>query len=201
MGDEKEVKTVMREEVKSVMRDKETKGAAQDRKVSEELRAIEPDVYWGAVLERDAHFDGLFVYAVRSTGVYCKPSCPSRRPRREQVSFFASCEEAEGRGFRACRRCLPRETSAVDPAVELVLRVCAFVEAREGEAVSLEELGERERVSPQHLQRTFKRVTGITPRQYAAAHRLRRFKSKIKGGRGVTDALYEAGYGSSSRLY
>jgi AraC family transcriptional regulator, regulatory protein of adaptative response / methylated-DNA-[protein]-cysteine methyltransferase len=183
------------------MQDKEAQGAAQDRKIGEELRAIEPDVYWGAVLARDARFDGLFVYAVRSTGVYCKPSCASRRPRRAQVSFFASCEEAEGRGFRACRRCLPREPSAIDPAVELVLRVCAFVEAREGETVSLEELGERERVSPQHLQRTFKKVTGITPRQYAAAHRLKQFKSKIKGGRGVTDAMYEAGYGSSSRLY
>src|SRR5205085_4429049 len=173
----------------------------QDKKINRELRAIEPEVYWEALSARDARFDGLFVYAVRSTGVYCKPSCPSRRPRRERVSFFNSCGEAEAGGFRACKRCLPREAPAPDPSVELVLRVCNLIEAREGDTVSLEELGETFGVSPHHLQRTFKKVTGITPRQYAAADRLRRFKATIKGGRGVTEALYEAGYGSSSRLY
>jgi AraC family transcriptional regulator of adaptative response/methylated-DNA-[protein]-cysteine methyltransferase len=173
----------------------------QDRKINQELRAIEPEVYWEAVRARDARFDGLFVYAVRSTGVYCKPSCPSRRPRREQVSFFAACEEAEAGGFRACRRCLPREPSTPDPSVEMVLRVCSLIEAREGEAVPLEELGREVGASPHHVQRTFKRVTGITPRQYAAALRLKQFKTKVKEGRGVTEALYESGYGSSSRLY
>jgi AraC family transcriptional regulator of adaptative response/methylated-DNA-[protein]-cysteine methyltransferase len=173
----------------------------QDKNIKRELRAIEPEVYWDAVRASDARFDGLFVYAVRSTGVYCKPSCPSRRPRREQVSFYASCEEAEAGGFRACKRCLPREAHTPDPSVEMVLRVCNLIEAREGEAVSLEELGEALSVSPHHLQRTFKKVTGITPRQYAAADRLRRFKATIKSGRGVTEALYESGYGSSSRLY
>src|SRR5437868_2447529 len=148
----------------------------QDKSINGELRAIEPEVYWEAVRARDARFDGLFVYAVRSTGVYCKPSCPSRRPRREQVSFFASCGGAEAAGFRACKRCLPREASASDPALEMVLRACGLIEAREGEAVSLEELGEAAGVSPHHLQRTFKKVTGITPRQYAAACRLRQFK-------------------------
>jgi AraC family transcriptional regulator, regulatory protein of adaptative response / methylated-DNA-[protein]-cysteine methyltransferase len=179
----------------------EVMSVGQDKKISRELRAVEPEVYWEAVRAGDARFDGLFVYAVRSTGVYCKPSCPSRRPRRGQVAFYASCEGAEAEGFRACRRCLPREASAPDPSVEMVLRVCGLIEAREGEAVSLEELGESLGVSPHHLQRTFKKVTGITPRQYAAADRLRRFKSKVKEGRGVTDALYESGYGSSSRLY
>src|SRR5947209_17715432 len=173
----------------------------QDKNINGELRAIEPEVYWEAVSARDARFDGLFVYAVRSTGVYCKPSCPSRRPRREQVSFFASCEEAEAGGFRACKRCLPREAPASDPSAGMVLRVCGLIEEREGEAVSLEELGEAAGVSPHHLQRTFRKVTGITPRQYAAACRLRQFKTKIKEGRGVTEALYESGYGSSSRLY
>jgi AraC family transcriptional regulator, regulatory protein of adaptative response / methylated-DNA-[protein]-cysteine methyltransferase len=173
----------------------------QDKNIDRELRAIEPEVYWEAVSARDARFDGLFVYAVRSTGVYCKPSCPSRRPRRGQVAFFDSCGGAEAGGFRACKRCLPREPSASDPSVGMVLRVCGLIEEREGEAVSLEELGGAVGVSPHHLQRTFKKVTGITPRQYAAAQRLRQFKSKIKGGRGVTEALYESGYGSSSRLY
>ncbi len=173
----------------------------QDKNINRELRAIEPEVYWDAVRAGDARFDGLFVYAVRSTGVYCKPSCPSRRPRREQVSFYASCAAAEAGGFRACKRCLPRSVGAPDPSVEMVLRVCNLIESREGEAVSLEELGGALGVSPHHLQRTFKKVTGITPRQYAAADRLRRFKATIKSGRGVTEALYESGYGSSSRLY
>src|SRR3982750_894014 len=93
----------------------------QDKKINQELRAIEPEVYWESVRARAARFDGPFVYAVRSTGVYCKPSCPSRRPRREQVSFFAACEAAEAGGFRACKRCLPREPSASDPTVEMVL--------------------------------------------------------------------------------
>jgi AraC family transcriptional regulator of adaptative response/methylated-DNA-[protein]-cysteine methyltransferase len=180
---------------------REVMSVEQDKNIKRELRAIEPEVYWDAVRASDARFDGLFVYAVRSTGVYCKPSCPSRRPRREQVSFHASCEEAEAGGFRACKRCLPHEARAPDPSVEMVLRVCNLIEAREGEAVSLEELGETLGVSPHHLQRTFKKVTGITPRQYAAADRLRRFKATIKSGRGVTEALYESGYGSSSRLY
>jgi AraC family transcriptional regulator of adaptative response/methylated-DNA-[protein]-cysteine methyltransferase len=179
----------------------EVMSVEQDKNIDRELRAIEPEVYREAVRAGDARFDGLFVYAVRSTGVYCKPSCPSRRPRREQVSFFASCGEAEAGGFRACKRCLPRSARAPDPSVEMVLRVCNLIEAREGEAVSLEELGGALGISPHHLQRTFKKVTGITPRQYAAADRLRRFKATVKGGRGVTEALYESGYGSSSRLY
>lgn len=173
----------------------------QDREVGRELRDIEPGVYWEAVRSGDGRFDGLFVYAVRSTGVYCKPSCPSRRPRRGQVSFFSSCEEAEAGGFRACRRCQPRAPRGHDPSAETVMRVCAHIEAREGEAVTLEELGRAVGSSPHHVQRTFKRLTGITPRQYASALRLRRFKAKVKEGRGVAEALYDSGYGSSSRLY
>jgi AraC family transcriptional regulator, regulatory protein of adaptative response / methylated-DNA-[protein]-cysteine methyltransferase len=172
-----------------------------DESVVRAPRAEAPDVYFEAVRARDARFDGLFVYAVSSTRVYCKPSCPSRRPRRERVSFFASCEEAEAGGFRACKRCLPREASAQDPSSEMVLRVCTLIEARAGEAVSLEELGAELGLSPHHLQRTFKRLTGVTPRQYAAARRLKRFKSEVRAGRGVTEAMYESGYGSSSRLY
>ncbi|HEX8556540.1 MAG TPA: bifunctional DNA-binding transcriptional regulator/O6-methylguanine-DNA methyltransferase Ada [Pyrinomonadaceae bacterium] len=173
----------------------------QDKDINQELRGIEPEIYWEAVRARDERFDGLFVYAVRSTGIYCKPSCPSRRPRRVHVSFFAACAEAEAGGFRACKRCLPREASPPAPSVEMALRVCALIEAREGEPAPLEELGREVGASPHHVQRTFKRVTGITPRQYAAALRLRQFKAKVREGRGVTEALYESGYGSSSRLY
>ncbi|MCA1629573.1 MAG: bifunctional DNA-binding transcriptional regulator/O6-methylguanine-DNA methyltransferase Ada [Acidobacteria bacterium] len=173
----------------------------QDGNILREMRELETDLCWRAVEERDARFDRIFFYGVRSTLVYCKPTCPSRRPRREQVSFFASPDAAEGAGFRACLRCRPRETGARDPRVELVLRACRAIEAHEDGAPSLEELGAELGVRPHKLQRTFKSVTGITPRQYAAAHRLKLFKSRIREGDGVTSAMYEAGYGSSSRLY
>ena len=173
----------------------------QDQKILRELRAIEKEVYWQALEARDARFNGVFVYGVSSTGVYCKPSCPSRRPRRQKVEFFQTREEAESSGFRACLRCKPRDAAAPDPRAELVLHVCRQIEEREGVAPSLEELGAELGVSPHHLQRTFKSLTGITPRQYAAALRLKLFKSRVKEGVDVTAAMYDAGYGSSSRLY
>jgi AraC family transcriptional regulator of adaptative response/methylated-DNA-[protein]-cysteine methyltransferase len=174
----------------------------QDDSILRELDALEEDIYWQAVLEKDARFNGIFVYGVRSTGIYCKPSCPSRRPRRAKVSFFAATEAAEGKGFRACLRCRPRARAASDPRVRLVLHVCRSIEAHALEGVpSLTELGAELNVSPHHLQRTFKSITGVTPRQYAAAHRLKQFKSRIKDGEDVTAAMYDAGFGSSSRLY
>lgn len=169
--------------------------------VLEELRVMGEDVCWQAVEAKDARFDGIFVYGVRSTGIYCKPSCPSRRPARARVEFFHSFEAAEASGFRACFRCRPREADAPDPRVRLVLSVCRGIEEREGRAPSLDELSAELGVSPHHLQRTFKSLTGITPRQYAAAHRLRQFKSKIREGEALAAAMYDAGYGSSSRLY
>lgn len=174
----------------------------QDQNILQELRTIEEDIYWQAVLAKDDRFDGIFVYSVRSTGIYCKPSCPSRRPGREQVAFFPSCPAAEAGGFRACLRCQPRETSLTDPRVRMVLRACRAIEAQVDDGtLSLERLGAELKISPHHLQRTFKSITGITPRQYAAAHRLKLFKSRIKEGAEVTGAMYDAGYGSSSRLY
>jgi AraC family transcriptional regulator of adaptative response/methylated-DNA-[protein]-cysteine methyltransferase len=172
-----------------------------DGNILQELQAVETDVYWQSVLAKDAAFNGIFVYGVRSTGIYCKPSCPSRRPRREQVSFFASCEEAETDGFRACLRCKPREVAGRDPRVEMVLRVCHAIESQTEGTISLDALGGELGISPHHLQRTFKSVTGITPRQYAAAHRLKQFKSRINEGEDVTTAMYDAGFNSSSRLY
>jgi AraC family transcriptional regulator of adaptative response/methylated-DNA-[protein]-cysteine methyltransferase len=155
---------------------------------------------WRAVLARDADRDGSFVYAVRSTGVYCRPSCPAKPPRREQVAFYALPELAERAGFRACRRCRPRDVTA-DPHVETVRRACRYIEANLEEPLTLAVLGEHVALSPAHLQRTFKRVTGISPRQYADACRLGRLKARLKTRRTVTMAMLEAGYGSSSRLY
>ncbi|HEX8474652.1 MAG TPA: bifunctional DNA-binding transcriptional regulator/O6-methylguanine-DNA methyltransferase Ada [Pyrinomonadaceae bacterium] len=173
----------------------------QEQNILQELRTIEDEIYWQAVETKDARFDGIFFYGVASTGIYCRPSCPSRRPRREKVGFYASAEAAETGGFRPCLRCRPREEATRNPHVEMVLRVCRSIEAQADAAPSLEALGAELGVSPYHIQRTFKNVTGITPRQYAAAHRLRLFKSSIKDGGELTAAMYDAGYGSSSRLY
>lgn len=156
---------------------------------------------WTAVLSRDASHDGSFVFAVRSTGIYCRPSCPARRPRREQVSFFQLPEAAEQAGFRACRRCHPRRAQTADPQIELVRRICHAIDEHDEEPLTLKTLSTETGVSPHHLQRTFKDVMGITPRQYAESRRLEQFKSKVKGGASVTDAMYDAGYGSSRGLY
>ncbi|MBD0371779.1 MAG: bifunctional DNA-binding transcriptional regulator/O6-methylguanine-DNA methyltransferase Ada [Pyrinomonadaceae bacterium] len=163
----------------------------------------EEEIYWQAMLARQSTFDGIFVYGVRSTGIYCKPSCPSRRPlRRESAAFFTTCEAAEAEGFRACLRCRPRETAlARDPQVEMVLDVCRAIEAQADRIPSLDDISARLGVSPYHLHRTFKKVMGITPRQYATSHRLKNFKSRIRAGEQIGSAMYEVGYGSSSRLY
>lgn len=165
--------------------------------------------FWRAVLARDRAADGNFVYAVRSTGVYCRPSCPSRKPRREQVQFFALPEAAERHGFRPCRRCHPQKAALHDPAVDAVAQLCREIEARlraDGAAnlesdLSLKALGTAAGMGAHQLERAFRRVMGISPRQYADARRMRQLKSKLKKGDNVTTALYDAGFGSSSRLY
>ncbi len=156
---------------------------------------------WKAVLARDASRDGTFVFAVRSTGIYCRPSCPARRPRREQVKFFQVPEAAEREGFRACRRCHPRRAQAIDPRIDLVRRICHAIDEHDEEAQTLGTLSAQIGVSAHHLQRTFKEVMGMTPRQYAESQRLKRFKANVKNGSSVIDAMYTAGYGSSRGLY
>jgi AraC family transcriptional regulator of adaptative response/methylated-DNA-[protein]-cysteine methyltransferase len=156
--------------------------------------------YWRAVLTRDAHWDGRFVFGVRSTRIYCRPSCPARRPARRQVVFFPLPEAAERAGFRPCRRCRPQEAPG-NPSLELVRRVCRAIETDLEEPHTLAALGAHAGVSPGHLQRTFKRLLGVTPRQYADARRLDRLRGQLRKGQNVTHALYAAGYGSSSRLY
>ncbi|HEX7183059.1 MAG TPA: bifunctional DNA-binding transcriptional regulator/O6-methylguanine-DNA methyltransferase Ada [Thermoanaerobaculia bacterium] len=164
-----------------------------------ERENLEPEAAWTAVLDRDAEADGRFVYAVSSTGVYCRPSCPSRRPRRESVTFFTEPNEAEQAGYRPCRRCRPR--NAVAEPARTIQRACAYIEANLDEPVTLEALGREMGMSPYHLQRTFKRVTGVSPREYARARRMERFKERLQQGDDVTAATYEAGFGSGSRVY
>ncbi len=163
------------------------------------------DQLWQAVMTRDARFDGQFVFAVSSTKVYCRPSCPSRRPRRERVSFFRVPEAAEKAGFRACLRCKPRSNANVDPQLAMVQRVCQLLDASglnsSGETVKLAELATQAGVSAFHLQRTFKRVMGISPRQYVTARRFGNFKQLVREGESVTNALYDSGFNSSSRVY
>jgi AraC family transcriptional regulator of adaptative response/methylated-DNA-[protein]-cysteine methyltransferase len=158
---------------------------------------------WKAVLGRDKSFDGAFVYAVRSTGIYCRPSCPARRPGQDQVSYFRMPEAAKQAGFLPCRRCRPDEVIDHDPQVQLIQRLCRYIENYDSvdEPLTLDAMGKYFQVSPYHLQRIFKRNMGITPKQFAEACRVRRLKGLFKNGGNVTSALYEAGYGSSSRLY
>jgi len=156
---------------------------------------------WKNVLERDTQADGTFVYAVRSTGIYCRPSCPSRRPRRENVTFFRLSETAEAAGFRACLRCHPQHTSIPDPQATLIEQVCRYIETHFETPLPLELLGEQVHLSPYHLQRTFKRIKGVTPRQYAESCRLSSFKAHLHDGAAVTSAFYDAGYQSSSNVY
>ncbi len=149
-------------------------------------------------MSKDIRFDGVFVYAVRSTGVFCRPHCPSRLPRQENVEFFTSTMSAAQAGFRPCLRCTPMDK---DSHAALVQRICRFIEENSAEAITLETISEQVGVSAQHLQRIFKRIVGISPRQYQDAVRLRRLKTQLRKGDSVTTAQYEAGYNSSSRLY
>jgi len=156
---------------------------------------------WQIVLAREVCSNERFVYAVRSTGVYCRPGCPSRKPRRENVIFFPVPDAAEQAGFRPCRRCRPQSARPSSPQIDMIGRICRLIEQRPDAPVTLADLSEELQASPYHLERTFKRFLGITPRQYADALRLERLKSSLREDRDVTTALYEAGYGSSRGLY
>jgi AraC family transcriptional regulator, regulatory protein of adaptative response / methylated-DNA-[protein]-cysteine methyltransferase len=161
---------------------------------------LSTDDRWRAVLARDRRADGAFVYAVSTTGVYCKPSCASRRPKRENVAFFETTGDARGAGYRACRRCKPDAPSAVDPWIEKIRRACVYLANVDGHP-SLAALASRLGGSPYHVQRNFKRIVGVTPREYAEAIRLRKVKRGLRRGADVTGAMFDAGYGSSSRFY
>jgi AraC family transcriptional regulator of adaptative response/methylated-DNA-[protein]-cysteine methyltransferase len=158
------------------------------------------DARWKAVMTRDARHDGEFVFAVSTTGVYCRPSCAARRPRRENVHFFTGPTEAEQAGYRACLRCRPRAVSSNSEA-DAAKAVCRFIEQHLDESITLGRLGKEFQQSPFHLQRRFKAALGITPREYVDSCRLKMLKRSLQAGDSVTRAMYDAGYGSSSRLY
>jgi AraC family transcriptional regulator of adaptative response/methylated-DNA-[protein]-cysteine methyltransferase len=169
--------------------------------VAKKSQTPEENNAWQAVLERDRRYDGLFVYAVRSTGVYCRPSCPSRRPRPEQVEFFEQPGAAESAGYRSCRRCRPTENGVQAALPAAITKICRFLEQATEEVPKLEQMSELVKMSPFHLQRTFKQALGISPREYAELRRFLRFRSRLQKGDDVTTAMYEAGFNSPSRLY
>jgi AraC family transcriptional regulator of adaptative response/methylated-DNA-[protein]-cysteine methyltransferase len=164
--------------------------------------SIDPDVAWRAVVDRDASWDGRFVYAVATTGVYCRPSCASRRPLRKNVSFHATTDDAARAGFRACRRCRPDGVTNADACVAEARRLLdAHVELGDGERPTLDRLAAAVGMSAFHLQRVFKARLGVTPAEYVRVRRGERFKAELRSGETVSRATYGAGYNSSSRAY
>jgi AraC family transcriptional regulator of adaptative response/methylated-DNA-[protein]-cysteine methyltransferase len=160
---------------------------------------------WQAVLARDVSNDGKFVFAVSTTGIFCRPSCPAKRPRRENVSFFDNAKQAEQAGYRACLRCRPKALDG-SPQSALVRSICRYIERhvvdqQSEDRLTLSLLAKEFHLSSFHLQRTFKSVLGVSPRAYVDACRLRQLKQSLQAGNSVTTSLYAAGYGSSSRLY
>src|SRR5713226_77164 len=153
------------------------------------------DEKWRAILSRDDRFDGAFVFAVRSTKIYCRPSCPARRPSKEHVAFFPGSIEAEESGFRPCQRCQPRDAGQ-SPKAKLVGHVCKYIGANLQGKLTLATLSHQVGLGPCHFQRTFKGVLGVSPRQYVEARRLARMKRFLRNGETVNNSLYNAGFSS-----
>lgn len=168
--------------------------------IEKRAAATRRDPRWAAVVRRDPGADGRFYYSVRTTGVYCRPSCASRLARPENVRFFATGADAERAGFRPCKRCRPDQAPPGRRQAAKVAEICRWL-ASPGPAPGLAALAARAGMSPHHFHRVFKAVTGLTPRAYAAAHRATRVRGALAGGATVTDAIYGAGYGSSGRFY
>src|SRR6478609_9532061 len=150
------------------------------------------DARWNAVQRRDHAADGTFVYSVRTTGVYCRPSCAARLPRRENVAFHLTCAEAERAGFRPCKRCRPNEAGIAEQHAAAVARACRLIEAAD-EAPVLDELAAAANMSRFHFHRVFRSVTGVTPKAYADARRSQRVREQLSSSRTVTEAIYGAG--------
>jgi AraC family transcriptional regulator of adaptative response/methylated-DNA-[protein]-cysteine methyltransferase len=158
------------------------------------------DPRWAAVVARDPKADGRFFYSVRTTGVYCRPCCAARLARPENVRFHTTTQDAEVAGFRSCKRCKPDQPTMVEQRAAKVAEACRLIEGSE-EAPGLAELAAHAGMSSYHFHRQFKAITGLTPKDYAAAHRAKRIRTKLGGSGTVTEAIYDAGYNSNSRFY
>jgi AraC family transcriptional regulator of adaptative response/methylated-DNA-[protein]-cysteine methyltransferase len=163
-------------------------------------KSTHTDPRWLAVLARDPAADKQFVYAVKTTGVYCRPSSPSRLPRLENVEFFDSAEQAEAAGYRASKRAAADQTLVAEQHAALVTKACQIIEQADG-LPPLNKLAGQVGLSPFHFHRVFKAATGLTPKAYATAHRARKIRKQLEGGGSVTEALYDAGFNSNSRFY
>jgi AraC family transcriptional regulator of adaptative response/methylated-DNA-[protein]-cysteine methyltransferase len=162
--------------------------------------ATEQDPRWESVMARDPRADGTFYYSVRTTGVYCRPSCASRRANPRNVSFHATRGEAERAGFRPCRRCRPDRPATENPHAAAIAAICRTIEASDTPP-TLDALARQAGLSPHHFHRVFKAVTGVTPRDYAAAHRMKRVRDGLGRTDTITEAIYDAGYNSGGRFY
>jgi AraC family transcriptional regulator of adaptative response/methylated-DNA-[protein]-cysteine methyltransferase len=169
-------------------------------KNAELAAATKNDARWASVVARDPKADGKFYYSVKTTGVYCRPSCAARLPRPENVRFHATRKDAEKAGFRPCKRCKPNEISLAEQHAAKIAAVCRLIEKSE-EAPSLEQLANHAGLSAYYFHRVFKAITGLTPKEYAAAHRAKRVRSKLGKSGTVTEAIYDAGYNSNGRFY
>ncbi|EIL95223.1 bifunctional DNA-binding transcriptional regulator/O6-methylguanine-DNA methyltransferase Ada [Rhodanobacter spathiphylli] len=169
-------------------------------KIAEQAAATLSDPRWAALQARDAGADGSFFYSVRTTGVYCRPSCAARPARPENVAFHDSAAAAERAGFRPCKRCKPDQLSLQEQHAAMVTAACRLIENAET-APTLEQLAKPTGLSPFHFHRIFKAIAGVTPKQYAAAHRASRVRSELGRGSSVTEAIFDAGYNASSRFY
>ncbi len=163
-------------------------------------RAPTDDARWAAVAARDREADGTFFYSVRTTGVYCRPSCAARLAKRQNVAFHATPAEAEAAGFRPCKRCRPTGAPLAERHAETVARACRAIEAAETPP-SLDTLARGADLSPHHFHRVFRAVTGVTPKAYADAARARRVREGLAGAGTVTEAIYDAGFNSGGRFY
>ena len=173
---------------------------SEDMRMSETRPFVTDVTRWEAIVQRLPEADGRFFYGVSTTGIYCRPVCPSRLPNRENVQFFASSQQAEEAGYRPCKRCSPQAPADADPLLPAIVRACQMIEESE-QLPALQDLADAAGLSKYHFHRQFKKIVGVTPRQYAAERRAQRVRDELQKEAAVTDAIYNAGFESSSRFY
>ncbi|MCF8178130.1 MAG: bifunctional DNA-binding transcriptional regulator/O6-methylguanine-DNA methyltransferase Ada [Sulfuritalea sp.] len=165
------------------------------------MASLDNEACWRAVVNRDTSADNAFFYAVKTTGIFCRPSCSARRPLRKNVAFYATAQDAEMAGFRPCLRCRPLAAIGTDVATATMIDLSHYLEIHADESISLAPLAKHAGLSPHHLQRSFKGVIGVSPKEFQTAARLKRLKKSLRTGGAITGAVFDAGFGSTSRAY